>query len=217
VVLDRFCSVEYQDMLDGTLGGIGFRKANNYQGLAYEEWDNSQISLLELRKRHQRGEIMMQVGEAWTPSTGFMGYQDKMPSSSLNMEYDYIAVSLNDAGCGSQKEILFAKKNPKGRVNGIVTKRVDMRFCEYGGEQLGAGADPTGCFAGETEQAGTYLNPKPTTRTWAIYDLMIDVGLEAGDDTALWSEYRRRHRLHEIGELAWTGEYAWYDVHADGF
>ena len=155
---------------------------------------------------------MMQVAESWTKSTGFMGIEgDKMPSSSLNLEYDYIAVSLNDAGCGSQKEILFAKKNPKGRVNGIVTKRVDTGFCEYGGEQLGAGADPTGCFAGETEQAGTYLNPKPTTRTWAIYDLMIDVGLEAGDES------RRRHKLHEIGELAWTGEYAWYDVHADGF
>ena len=208
-------------MVDGTplfIGtsypGTGFRKPYNYQGVAYEDWDNSEVSLLELRKSHQRGEIMMQAGQRTNYKDRFMGYEEleMMPSSSLNLKYDYIAVSLNDAGCGSQKEILFARIEPKERVNGIVTETVDMGFCEYGGEQLGAGADPSGCFAGETEQAN-----QPTSRTWAIYDLMIDVGLEAGDDTALWSEYRRRHRLHEIGELAWTGEYAWYDVHADGF
>jgi hypothetical protein len=156
---------------------------------------------------------MMQAGQRTNYKDRFMGYEEleMMPSSSLNLKYDYIAVSLNDAGCGSQKEILFARIEPKERVNGIVTETVDMGFCEYGGEQLGAGADPSGCFAGETEQAGTDINPKPTSRTWAIYDLMIDVGLEAGDET------RRRHKLHAKGEYAWTENLQWYDVHAGGF
>jgi len=145
----------------------------------------------------------------------FMGYEgwDYMPSSSLILEYDYVAVSLNDAGCGSQKEILFAKDFPKKRVGHTVIEKTDMGFCEYGGEQLGAGADPTdpsACFAGETEKAGTYLNPKPTSRTWAVYDLMLDIGLEV-DETG------RRHRIHGESELAWTGDRAWYDPHVTGF
>ena len=140
----------------------------------------------------------------------FMGYEgwDYMPSSSLILEYDYVAVSLNDAGCGSQKEILFAKAFPKKRVGNTVIEKTDMGFCEYGGEQLGAGADPTdpsACFAGETEQAGTYLNPKPTSRTWAVYDLMLDIGLEVGTQDG------RRHKIHGESELIWTGDMEWYD------
>jgi len=194
----------------------GFRKPYKYKGLAYEEWDNNQVSLLELRKRHQRGEIMMQGGQTRT----LAGYDGFMASSSLNMNYDYMAVSLNDAGCGSQKEILFSRAINTGYW--VVAKRRDMKFCEYGGEQLGAGADPIevilktewgevvvnrpGCFAGETEQTG-----QPTKRTWAIYDLNIDVGLDVGN------AYNRRHRIHKIGELGWSGEFASYDVHAHGF
>ena len=194
----------------------GFRKPYKYKGLAYEEWDNSQISLLELRKRHQRGEIMMQGGQTRAPAT----YDGFMDSSSLNMNYNYMAVSLNDAGCGSQKELRFSRAINTGVW--VVRARRDMTFCAYGGEQLGAGADPIkttstlsvfdffsdtyvdrevtvsrpGCFAGETGETD-----QPTDRTWAIYDLNIEVGLDVGDP------YNRRHRIHQVGEYTQSGGY----------
>jgi hypothetical protein len=55
VVVDGFCVVEYQDMLDSTLGRTGFRKANNYQGLAHEEWDNSQVKSTRTAQTPSKG------------------------------------------------------------------------------------------------------------------------------------------------------------------